>query len=1062
MARVVLPVAGAVVGAIWGGPQGAQWGWMIGSLVASAVDPLEMNGPRMGEGQQQTTQDGAPRPIIYGKGFIGSNIIAVTTQQKIYRDEQQGKGGPVVKMEYVYQTGCFRLAEGPIIGVSMIRENGTIVYDTRPGSTMLEESANYAKKFRLYLGDESQMPDPDLEAHFGVGLTCPHRGTANIVFHNFDQTKFQGAFPQFEFEVVGSGSVSDQGGGWLFGPTTLNGAAGGSQDYYLRAHTLEELPFATPTPAPHSFATVSKAQDGAVFLYSTSQMSVSHDRGVSWAPCTGIGFGAISTSRDVTWNGHYYYHGVYRSANGKAWEAQPNLPAGTSYIVGREFFNNPIVAVQYPSSGGSAQVSVSLDDGATWTNHPPSKFANWSIQGVSPGKLQFKFTLDSTRGYYTDDLFATLKAEGSAEVDYDATYSDDFHDTWMRKTFSNGAIWSDDGGVTWERTLSIALGSSAANSLAWGDYTWAAIRQVAGSPQAWYVNINREGGKPSGWSPELATPMYGNGGNIVWLGNRIDSVTTSDKVLLSDIVTDICDRAGVLASQIDVSELTDLVTGFVLAGAYAAREAIDSLRTQYFFDYLAVDGKIRFIKRGGAVKGVITDDDLMTEFEDTLTRDDAEEYPRVIHMDYQLSTNNYEPIKATSDRESEDVLVTGETSFTTPVVFDNVDEPEQIVDKHHKILESDAQGELRFVLGEEFLEATVTDCYAFQVRGKNRRIRLTHCEYADRELRFRARVDRQSASTSNVTGHPPTAPTPPPSSLVGETIFAILNTSGLIDQDDRLGIRVIVAGVSPGWHGAVVQMSSDDGQSYSDLITIVNPGRVGNTVTNLPASSKFLTDDVNVLKVVMRDSRVLQTISQEEFLGQGNAAVIIDVLGNIEYIKFRDVDDLGNQAYDLSYLARGRKNTNPVQHVPGSFFAMVNESHFIELPSSLMGRDLKFRVVALDSPVETARVYDFTWSPAYSQYEWPVGALVGTRTGNILDVSWQHRTRFGVALNPIPSVNFQGFRVTLIKGATTIVLPDQAARTLSYDVTALGAGVTVRVQAINRITGLGPSQEIVL
>lgn len=42
MARQVLPIVGAVIGA-WvtgGSPQGAQWGYMIGSADGPAVDPV--------------------------------------------------------------------------------------------------------------------------------------------------------------------------------------------------------------------------------------------------------------------------------------------------------------------------------------------------------------------------------------------------------------------------------------------------------------------------------------------------------------------------------------------------------------------------------------------------------------------------------------------------------------------------------------------------------------------------------------------------------------------------------------------------------------------------------------------------------------------------------------------------------------------------------------------------------------------------------------------------------------------------------------------------------------
>ena len=49
MARTILSILGGAVGFIVGGPAGARWGWMIGSLVGGIVDPQVIKGPRIGD-----------------------------------------------------------------------------------------------------------------------------------------------------------------------------------------------------------------------------------------------------------------------------------------------------------------------------------------------------------------------------------------------------------------------------------------------------------------------------------------------------------------------------------------------------------------------------------------------------------------------------------------------------------------------------------------------------------------------------------------------------------------------------------------------------------------------------------------------------------------------------------------------------------------------------------------------------------------------------------------------------------------------------------------------------
>ena len=200
MARTILPLAGAVVGSFFGAP---QLGYAIGSIVGNAVDPQRIKGPRVGDANLQTSQEGAPRPIVYGKAAVMGNLIDRGPLNKVITEERQGKGGPVVETESLYMTFAIRICEGPIDGVSRIWEDERLVYDVRPESTILDDSLKYGQGFTLYLGSEDQLPDPDLEVIHGIGNTPAHRGTAYIVFTEKNLTDRRGSIPQFRFEVNG-------------------------------------------------------------------------------------------------------------------------------------------------------------------------------------------------------------------------------------------------------------------------------------------------------------------------------------------------------------------------------------------------------------------------------------------------------------------------------------------------------------------------------------------------------------------------------------------------------------------------------------------------------------------------------------------------------------------------------------------------------------------------------------------------------------------------------------------------------------------------------------------
>ena len=211
MAREVLGIAGAVIGGIYGGPGGAQIGFMIGSGIGAIIDgPEQIKGPALNEAPIQTSRDGVPIPIIWGLHHCHGNIIIKNPETYKTIKTSQGKGGGTETSEqHRYRTFGIGVCRGPIVGISRIWENNKLVYDSRssPGIPIGETTA-YAEGIRIYFGDEDQLPDPDLEAHWGVGDTPYFRGLAYIVWVERDLTDTGGAIPEFRFEVNGSADLS--------------------------------------------------------------------------------------------------------------------------------------------------------------------------------------------------------------------------------------------------------------------------------------------------------------------------------------------------------------------------------------------------------------------------------------------------------------------------------------------------------------------------------------------------------------------------------------------------------------------------------------------------------------------------------------------------------------------------------------------------------------------------------------------------------------------------------------------------------------------------------------
>lgn len=187
---------------------------MLGSAIGGYVDPDHIKGPSLGEIPIQTSQEGIPRPIVYGAPQpFGGNIIQTGPLIRVTKEERQGKGGPVLESEEVYQTYAIRICEGPATVLTVWRD-GRVIYD-RSGLFPLDaDSAAFASKALFYTGDETQLPDPSLEAlpaanGGGIGTTNAYRGTAYMVVANDNLTPTGGRIPQYQFRMASSATVSE-------------------------------------------------------------------------------------------------------------------------------------------------------------------------------------------------------------------------------------------------------------------------------------------------------------------------------------------------------------------------------------------------------------------------------------------------------------------------------------------------------------------------------------------------------------------------------------------------------------------------------------------------------------------------------------------------------------------------------------------------------------------------------------------------------------------------------------------------------------------------------------
>lgn len=202
---VIGGVIGAVIGGFvtgWVNPQGYATGWAIGSAIGGAYSASQqvIPGPKIGDVQKQTSQEGGFRPIVYGRSIpMSGNVLADGGPVIVTRRERQGKGGPKVESESAYRTYAVGFCEGEATLLQAWR-NGILVYDTEDPS-MAPENAKFLEYATWYTGTFNQVASPDLETIYGAGNAPYFRGTAYLSIHEEDVTDQRGAWSQWQVRV---------------------------------------------------------------------------------------------------------------------------------------------------------------------------------------------------------------------------------------------------------------------------------------------------------------------------------------------------------------------------------------------------------------------------------------------------------------------------------------------------------------------------------------------------------------------------------------------------------------------------------------------------------------------------------------------------------------------------------------------------------------------------------------------------------------------------------------------------------------------------------------------
>lgn len=993
----------------------AAAGASIGGAIGSAIDPPKSTalGPnsRLNDLSVQTATYGAFIGRIYGVVPIFGNIFWVENNAlKESTLAAEGKGGKSSGgVGYSYSaTFALGLCQGPIIGIKRMWIGPVLFYDIGSSDAkVLIKSIDHSRFFKVYNGDDTQLPDPRMQAALGINDTPSYRGLAYIAFYDLPLDDYGNSLvlSQIKVEVVAAGakgyiyeqksSVANESGADLIALVGNNYAytAGYFADFIniwnISDPVNPELVYQF-TPDGGSIKEINVDND-LHYLYLISDTTI----------------GPPDTNT-------LYIYSV----------ASPDRPLLTgSCSIPTQNYALAELNGHVMTGGSYSHVVVMIN-----ATDPGNPFEASRVTGISNAvciRMYFDYAYvidrDNSRLYIIDILdiyaiaiIATLQLpEASAEsIDITGTIG------YVRYALSEVTTIVD---LSFVYTPAIigdfnAAGAGGPMSIS-AYYTFIGRKRDVSTLEVWdmsdpaapvFLATLTEASAGGGYGfQRIVTQGYyaysvntANGNLEIYF--YIKPVIAGDLVPLSEIVEAETLQSNLLvSSDVDVTTLTPLVRGFRISSLGTLRSGIEKLQGAWPFDVIQYGYKIKYILRGTAsvdtVPATALDARAAGEkpgVQITNMREMDSILPQKVSIDFFDVDREYDNGEQYAERINTDAL--NAVAIAMPIVFNS----EEAAQKAEVLLYLYwmERYDLSFVLGPEYLHLEPADVITINADDATYIVRLTSIHYtADGRLECGGKYNEAAIYISAATGAAGTQ-TGVAMALDSDTVFELLDIPLMLDTLNLPGFPVAMAGYESYWIAGVLFQSSDQGQTWEAIKAFTAPGStLGTATTALSAHGGTDIDAASVLTVRMIYGE-LSSISQAQMFN-GSNWFAYGANGSWEIIAAQNCTLQGDGSYHLSMLLRGQRGTEWASglHVQGDHLVLLSRGslQFEAVNSSDINVEKFYRGISHGQLIDSDVNHRFTYTGVNLK---PLSGVhpYGSRnvTTNDWTLNWFRRSRF--------------------------------------------------------------------
>jgi hypothetical protein len=1045
----------------------------------------EIEGPRLDDLSVTTAEYGTVVNYLYGvRRFNGVSCIWAEPLREVKR-RRKTKGGKFNDYSY-FGTFAVLVADQPCEAILKILFDRNVVYDatgTGPVSSFGsgDSVANY---MRIYLGSETQDPDPrmqaTIEAALGAGFCPAYRGCTYIVFEDLPLEKIGNRLPQVSVVAATAGNevfpFETKEKSLTLGPLTgFSYSADHSRFVYSYDGHYEIW------DANARAQMVAGDLDGSVWGGPTSLaplntrlygLNITGDELVSW-PNDGIG--AQISHAALTYPGTGTV-GFITPAGGELVAVPSGITFPTHYAA--QVYDPLLDVVTETDTLGTGAAGAQMVSGYCQTtqgdiyavSHPydvlttPTDTIATLTRLTAIGDTAAVINLTGLPASSTFARVHAMHVDGAFVVSYDGTdlyLIDDqtgavlahralVHSANVGAQFRSAypgaaSVWLDSGSSLTAMQISTA-DLTTLQTITFGDWIPSGVGLSADAI------VYNEATKAL-----IGVPGYPNSDAITWY--YLDRMEGAG-VLLSDIIEDVAERSKLEPTDIDAADCDQTVTGYSWTQGQGAQilspllEAYDSeVRPHNFLQ--------EFRRRGVTSLGTIARDDFIGGY--ALTKTGDGDLPLSATMTFADIAIDQQPNSATAQRAATAADTARQMTLDGGTLALDADTARQIITGLLRRRWFEAE-KVSLSLTRGFSVVEPGDVYTLTLDDVTRTEKIARLVFSG-DGKLNLDWVRNSPKVHIATD----LPGAPADGIGTGTVIVAGYTKGVVldiplpsDAEDSLAVWLAAAPYSDDipWPGADF-LRSDDGVTYEDTLGSVASSErasIGYALDALPDALATVIDHGSTLTVKMFDGD-LTSCTEAQALDGANQAQLGD-----ERIHFITATLVDANTYELTGLLRGRRGTEwaTAGHAAGEDFVLLAGEPKVVMGASDLGDTIYYQPVTNGGLAGFVQVQEFEgrslkpYSPAHLEAEDVSGDIV---------LDWLRRTRIGgfnvYGSTPPLGETSEAYEVDILDGADAVIrtITGLSSPTGTYTAAMIsadgGLGETAKAYQISSVVGRG-------